>query len=155
MPFGLCNALATFSRMGLAIFRPLEVRFPGRCRYYMDDFGTFTKPREEELHWEINNTFFQVLEENDLYLRPEKCVFKQPKMDFLGIHIKNGEISINPSKIAGIKDYDEELMSVSEVCKFLGTVGYQEPFIKNFAQITKPLTDLIKKATKFEWSNKA
>ena len=68
MPFGLCNAPATFSCMGLAIFRPLEVQFPGRYRYYMDDFETFTKPGEEELHREVNNAFFQVLEENDLYL---------------------------------------------------------------------------------------
>src|SRR5579863_6908978 len=112
MPFRLCNAPATFSRMGLAIFRPLEVRYPGRCQYYMDDFGTFTKKGEDELHWEINQAFFKILEENDLYLHPEKCVFKQPKMDFLGIHVKNGEISIDPSKIAGIKEYDKKLSSM-------------------------------------------
>src|SRR5487761_639035 len=121
----------------------------------MDDFGTFTKPGKEELHREINNAFFQVLEDNDLYLRPEKCVFEQPEMDFLGIHVKNGEISIDPSKIAGIRDYDEDLTSVSEVRKFLGTVGYQRPFIQDFAKIAKPLTELTKKATKFEWSNEA
>ena len=118
----------------------------------MDDFGIFTKPGEEELHYEINNAFFQVLEENDLYLRPEKCIFEQPEMDFLGIRIKNGEISIDPSKITGIKDYDEELTLVSEVHKFLGTVGYQQPFIHDFTKIAKPLTNLTKKATKFEWS---
>ena len=121
----------------------------------MNDFGTFTKLGEEELHREINNAFFQVLEDNDLYLRPEKCVFEQPKMDFLGIHVKNGEISIDPSKIAGIGDYSKELTSVSEVCKFLGTVGYQCPFIRDFAKIAKPLTDLTKKATKSEWSEEA
>jgi len=79
----------------------------------MDDFGTFTKKGEDELYWEINWAFFKILEENDLYLCPEKCIFEQPKMDFLGIHVK--KISIDPSKIARIKEYDEKLSSVSEV----------------------------------------
>src|SRR5487761_1674226 len=108
----------------------------------MDDFGTFIKPGEEALHREINNAFFHVLEDNDLYLRPEKCVFEQPEMDFLGIHVKNGEISIDPSKIAGIRDYNEELTSVSKVHTFLGMVGYQCPFIRDYTKIAKPLTDL-------------
>ena len=85
------------------------------------------------------------MEENDLYLHPEKCVFEQPKMDFLGIHVKNGEISIDPSKITRIKEYDEKLSSVSKVRKFLGTIGYQRPFIKDFAKKAKPLMDLTKK----------
>src|SRR5579863_10253568 len=155
MPFGLCNAPATFSRMGLAIFRPLEVRYPGRCRYYMDDFGTFTKKGEDKLHQEINQAFFKILEENDLYLRPEKCMFEQPEMDFLGIHMKNGEISIDPSKIAGIKEYDKKLSSISEVRKFLGTIGYQWPFIKDFAKKAKPLMDLTKKNQAFQWTSEA
>ena len=150
MPFGLCNTLATFSSMGLAIFRPLEVKYPGRCRYYMDDFGTFTKEGEEELYREINNAFFKVLNKNDLYLQPEKCIFEQPEMDFLGIHIKNGEISINPSKIAEIKEYNETLKSIKEVQKFLGTVGYQRPFIRDFAKLARPLMDLTKKNPTFD-----
>src|SRR5579863_4770710 len=155
MPFGLCNAPATFSRMGLAILRPLEVRYPGRCRYYMDDFGTFMKKGKDELLQEINRAFFKILEENDLYLHPEKCMFKQPIMDFLGIHVKNREISINPSKITGIKEYDEKLSSVSEVQKFLGTIGYQRLFIKDFTKKAKPLTDLTKKNQAFQWMTKA
>ena len=121
----------------------------------MDDFSTFTKPEEEELHHEINNAFFQVLKENNLYLCPEKCIFEQPEMDFLGIHVKNGEISIDLSKIARIKDYNKELLSVSKVWKFLEIVGYQQPFIHNFVQIAKPLINPTKKTTKFEWSNEA
>ena len=155
MPFGLCNTPATFSRMGLAIFRPLEVKYPGRCQYYMDDFGTFTKEGEEELHREINNAFFKVLDKVDLYLRPEKCIFEQLEMDFLRIHIKNSEISIDPSKIAGIKEYDEMLKSVKEVRKFLGMVRYQRPFIRDFAKLAKPLTDLTKKSPTFELTPEA
>ena len=124
MPFRLCNAPATFSRMGLAIFQPLEVQYPRRYWYYMDDFGTFMKQEEDKLYQEINWAFFKFLKENDLYLCPEKCVFKQPEMDFLRIHVKNEDISINPSKIASIKKYGKKLSNISEVQKFLGTVGY-------------------------------
>ena len=61
----------------------------------MNDFGTFTKKGEDELHQEINRAFFKILEENDLYLHSEKCMFEQPEMDFLRIHVKNREISID------------------------------------------------------------
>src|SRR5579863_2122370 len=115
----------------------------------MDNFGTFTKKGEDKLHREINRAFFKILEENNLYLHSEKCMFEQPEMDFLGIHVKNGEISIDPSKIARIKEYDEKLSSVLEVRKFLGTIGYQQPFIKDFAKKAKPLTDLTKKNQTF------
>ena len=81
----------------------------------MDNFGTFMKKGEDELHREINRAFFKILEENNLYLCLEKCVFEQPEIDFLGIYIKNREISINPSKIARIKEYNEKLSSMFEV----------------------------------------
>ena len=76
-------------------------------------------------------------------------------MDFLGIHVKNREISIEPSKIAGIKEYDKTLSSISKVGKFLGTIGYQRPFFKDFAKKAKPLMDLTKKNQVFQWTPEA
>src|SRR5579863_6687973 len=84
MLFGLCNAPTTFAHIGLAIFRPLEVQYPGRCQYYMDDFRTFTKEGKDELHWEINNAFFKILDENDLYLQPENAYLNNWKWTFSG-----------------------------------------------------------------------
>jgi len=75
-------------------------------------------------------------------------------MDFLGFHIRNGEISVNPSKISGIRDYTEQLDSITKVQKFLGVVGYQRPFIQDFAGIAQPLHDLTKKNIKYEWTDK-
>jgi len=75
-------------------------------------------------------------------------------MDFLGFHIRNSEISVDPSKISGIRDYTEQLDSVTEVQKFLGVVGYQRPFIRDFAGIARPLHDLAKKNIKYEWTDK-
>jgi len=104
MNFGLCNAPATFSRMGVNIFKPLTDRYPEECNYYMDDFGIFTDNTQTgiERHRLITTEFLQICLDHSLFLRPKKCIFEQPEMDFLGFHIHNGEISVDPSKISSI-----------------------------------------------------
>ena len=61
---------------------------------------------------------------------------------------------MDPSKIAGVRDWPETLHSVKDVRSVLGVLGFQRPFIRNFAHIAKPLTDLLKKDTPFDWSEK-
>jgi hypothetical protein len=58
------------------------------------------------------------------------------------------------SKITGITDWPETLATVKDVRSTLGVFGFQRPFIRGFAQIAKPLTDLLKKDTPFEWTSK-
>jgi hypothetical protein len=155
MNFGLCNAPATFSRMGMHLFRPLVDRYPKECDYYMDDFGIFTDDDEEgtERHRLITEEFLQICLDNSLFLRPEKCIFEQEEMDFLGFHVRNGELSVDPSKISGIQNYAVELATVTEVRKFLGVIGYQRAFIKDFAKIARPLHDLTKKGIVYKWTD--
>ena len=74
-------------------------------------------------------------------------------MDFLGFHVCNGKLSIDPSKIADIHNYDEQFSTVKEVCKFLGIVSYQRAFIKNFAKIARPLHDLTCKDIPLIWTD--
>jgi RNase H-like domain found in reverse transcriptase len=61
---------------------------------------------------------------------------------------------MDPSKIAGITDWPETLATVKDVRSTLGVFGFQRPFIRGFAQIAKPLTDLLKKDTPFKWTDK-
>jgi len=131
MNFGLCNAPATFSWMGVNVFKPLTDQYPEECNYYMDDFGIFTDDTQTGTEWHrlITTEFLQICLDHSLFLRPEKCIFEQLEMDFLGFHICNSEISVDPSKISSIRDYMEQLDSITEVQKFLGVVGYQRPFI--------------------------
>jgi hypothetical protein len=58
---------------------------------------------------------------------------------------------IDPAKIAGIKEWPTTLKNVKEVQSTLGLIGYHRPWIPNFTQITKPLTDLLKKGKEFAW----
>ena len=78
MNFGLCNALATFACMGMHIFKPLTDKYPEECNYYMDDFSTFidNTPESIKQHRQINIEFLQICKDNNLYLWPEKCIFK-------------------------------------------------------------------------------
>jgi len=64
--------------------------------------------------------FFDILEKSSLYLKPAKCEFFQTEVDYLGIHVKNGELMIDPAKIAGIKDWPTMLKNVKEVRSTLG-----------------------------------
>jgi len=69
----------------------------------MDDVIIMTPLDQKDLHTEICHMFFDILEKNSLYLKPVKCEFFQTEVDYLGIHVKNGELMIDLAKIAGIK----------------------------------------------------
>jgi hypothetical protein len=98
MPFGLCNAPATFTRMGNSILRPLYAKYPGKFRHYMDDCIVMTGPGEEQLHERICHEYFDILEQYSLFLKPAKCEFFKEEVDYLGIRVKNGELMIDPQK---------------------------------------------------------
>jgi len=100
----------------------------------------------------MNHWLLDIFEEHSYFLKPSKCVFEQPKVDFLGVQLGHRQITIDPLKIAGIKDWPQTLKSVKEVCSTLGILGFQQPFIPGFAHIAKPLTSLLKKTTTFNWT---
>ena len=152
MSFGLCNAPATFSRFIAFVVAPLYKKYPGKFRHYMDDIIVATGPGEERLHEEICHQLFELLEKNSLFLKASKCIFGQPEVDFLGVRLGHGQITADPSKVAGIKEWPRNLYSVKQVRSTLGVLGFQRPFIPGFAQIAKPITDLLKKGAEFRWT---
>jgi hypothetical protein len=72
-------------------------------------------------------------------------------IDYLGIRVEGRELMIDPAKIAGIKEWPTTLKTVKEVRSTLGLLGYHRPWIPNFVQIAKPLTDLLQKGKEFVW----
>ena len=147
MFFGMCNSPATFQSMMDTIFADL---IEGCIVIiYMDDIFLFAKtPKELE-----NNTkkVLQRLRENDLYLKPKKCEFGKEKVEWLGMIIEEGKISMDPGKLKGISEWPSPT-TVKQVRGFLGFGNFYRRFIRHFSEIAKPLNDLLKKEQKFDWT---
>ena len=101
MYFGLMNSPATFQTMMNSILRDLSDR--GVVVVYIDDILIFTKTEEE--HDEIVEEVLKRLEENDLFLKPEKCVFKQREVEFLGLYIGENGIRMDEMKMKAITEW--------------------------------------------------
>jgi len=153
MLFGLQGALGTFSCMIVVDVAPMYHEFPAnRFKHYMDNCLVATAEGEFTLHRQMNHHLLDIFQEHSYFLKPSKCIFEQLEVNFLGVHLGHEEISIDPSKIAGIKEWPTTLKSVKEVRSTLGILEFQHPFIPGFADIAKPLMNLLKKTTTFDWT---
>jgi len=117
----------------------------------MDDCGLGTLLKDIALHIEIIHYLFDLLACHGLHLKLSKLVFMQPQMDFLGVRISKDGATIDPAKVAGLRDYPRELKDQCQVQGFLGVAGYHRMFCANFSIITVPLTKLTGKTVPFEW----
>jgi hypothetical protein len=86
-----------------------------------------------------------------LYVKLSKCEFWMKQVAFLGHIILKGGISVDPNKI---QDVLSQIVptSVSDIRSFFGLAGYYRRFIEGFSKITKPMTELLEKDKKFEWT---
>ncbi|ESK80605.1 pro-pol protein [Moniliophthora roreri MCA 2997] len=147
MFFGLTNSLATFQAFMNDILK--EFIDEGWCVVYMDDILIFSD--EINIHRLRTRHVLERLRENDLYLKPEKCEFEVTKTLFLGMVITPGHISMDETKLARIKDW-EAPKTVKGVRSFLGFANFYRKFIGKYAELARPLHELTKKNTKFEWT---
>jgi hypothetical protein len=89
--------------------------------------------------------------ENDLYLKPKKCEFEKTKIEWLGMIIEEGRISMDSGKLKGIREWPIPT-TVKQVQGFLGFGNFYRRFIRHFSEIAKPMNDLLKKDQSFEWT---
>jgi hypothetical protein len=147
MFFGMCNSPATFQSMMDSIFADL---IEGAIVIvYMDDIFLFAKT-PEQLE-ENTKKVLQRLRENDLYLKPWKCEFCKTKIEWLGLIIEEGKISMDPGKLKGISEWPVP-KTVKQTRGFLGFGNFYRRFIKGFSNIVQPLNNLLRKDRKFEWT---
>ena len=146
MFFGLCNSPSTFQTMMNEIFADMK----DVVVVYIDDIMIFTKTDDLKKHDEIVLEVLCRLEENDLYIKPEKCTFCTTEVDFLGMIVGKDGIKMDQEKVKAVLDWPVP-SSVKGVRSFLGLANFYQRFIQDYEQVTRPLNDLLKKDVTFEW----
>ena len=119
----------------------------GKVAAFVDNVLVGTET--EEGHDEIVAEVLKRLEENDLYVKPEKCVWKARKIPFLGVVMGEEKVEMEEEKVGGVLKW---LMPqcVRDVRKFLGLANYYRHFVKDFAKVVLPMNRLTRKDEKWK-----
>jgi Reverse transcriptase (RNA-dependent DNA polymerase) len=156
MFFGLTNSPATFQTMINLIFSD-EIAEKW-LTVYMDDMAIHTnhQPEEtEEQHIQWHRIYVKQilakLMEHNLFLKPEKCSFEQPSIEFLGMRVTQGEVQMDDTKVEKVHNWRPPT-NVTEVRKFLGFTGYYQCFIKDYSKIAHPLLQLTHLTSTWRWN---
>ena len=140
MFFGLTNSPVTFQTMMNEILRDLINT--GKVALFIDDVIIWLEG--EERHNKLVAEMIRKLEENSLYMKPEKYKWKVKEVEFLGVVIGPKGIKMEEGKVKEILEWPT-LKCVKDIQKFLGLANYYHQFIKDFASIARPLHDIVKK----------
>lgn len=146
MFFGLTNLPATFQAIINNILR--DIINTGDIAALID--SVLVETEDEKGHDEIVKEVLRRIEANDLYIKPEKCIWKVKKINFLGLVMGEGGIKMQEEKVAGVLEQPMPKM-IKDVQKFLGLANYYRQFVKDFAKIAKPMHQLVRKDEKWSW----
>ncbi|KAI3767638.1 hypothetical protein L2E82_17938 [Cichorium intybus] len=147
MPFGLCNAPATFQRCVSAIFHDM---MENSMEVFMDDFSLFGDSFTNCLS--NLDKMLKRCEETNLVLNWEKCHFMVKEGIVLGHKVSGRGIEVDIAKVEVIAKLPPPT-NVKGVRSFLGHAGFYRRFIKDFSKITKPLTQLLQNDVKFDFND--
>jgi hypothetical protein len=148
MSFGLTNAPAYFMYLMNSVFMPDLDKF---VVVFIDDILVYSRNEyEHTMHLHI---VLQRLRDHHLYAKLSKCDFWLREIKLLGHTISQEGISVDPEKVQEVMDWKPPT-TVRQIRSFLGLAGYYRRFIPDFSRIAKPMTELLKKGVKFDWSQK-
>ena len=146
VPFRLTQAPAYFQKLEGEVLAGLPFAFG-----YLDDILIFSP--DMKTHLEHMRIIFQRLKEANLILKESKCSFLKAHIQYLG-HIISGEgIEPVPEKLESLNEMPPPTTQ-KEVIQFLGLAGYDRKFVPKYSDIARPLTDLTKKDTQFNWTER-
>ena len=148
MPFGLTNAPAAFMDLMNRVFRPYVDRF---VVVFIDDILVYSKDQESyDTHLRV---VLETLRKKQLYAKLSKCEFWKNEVSFLGHIVSKEGIQVDPKKIEVVVEWKPP-RNITEVRSFLGLAGYYRRFVKGFSMTAAPMTRLLQKNVKYEWSEK-
>lgn len=149
-PFGLTGSPATFQRYINWVLREYLDDF---CSAYVDDILIFSTGDLQD-HREKVKKILQKLMNHGLHLDISKCEFETKCTKYLGYIVEVGVgIKMDPAKVNAISEWKSPT-NVKSVRSFLGFANYYRIFIKDFATLSQPLTNLTRKNQKFNWDER-
>jgi hypothetical protein len=147
MSFGLTNAPVYFMTMMNKVFMEYLDKF---VVVFIDDILIYSK--DDKAHEKHLRLIMEKLKEHKLYAKFSKCEFWLNKVGFLGHIVSVEGVTVDPSKVASVTEW-ESPKNVGDIQSFLGLAGYYQRFIEYFSKIAKPMTELLNKDKKFEWTD--
>lgn len=155
MPFGLCNAPATFQRL---MQQCLHGQIAESLLVYLDDIIIYSP--DFSSHLQHLDEVFHRLWQHGLKLRPDKCKLLQSEVRFLGHVVDRRGVRPDPEKVNSVLDWPVP-STIKEVRAFLGLAGYYRRFVSGFAKIARPLNSLLigipankkTQAQKIQWTS--
>ena len=137
MPMGLANAPAMFQRMMNRIFGALPF-----LKVYMDDILIHSVDKEK--HFEHLEDFLEVCQRNDIRLKKSKCYFFHRTLEWVGFRIHAGQLSCADHLVERIQKFRKPVTHKQNLA-FLGLCQFYMRFVRNYAEIASPLTELTRK----------
>ncbi|KAJ9509188.1 hypothetical protein QJQ45_001677 [Haematococcus lacustris] len=145
LPFGLCNAPATFQQLMNDVFKPHLDDF---VLVYLDDILVFSKStadHERHLHLTLS-----LLRQHQLCANLAKCAFWLDTVDFLGHVVSAAGIQPDPTKVKAVLDWPAP-QDKHQLRSFLGTANYYRRLLHHHAHRVLPLTDLLRDEQPWRW----
>ena len=153
MPFGLCNATATFQRLMAQALTSVTKKYGNLIMCYVDDVVIATPTLED--HMERLEEVFSCMKQAGLKCKPSKCEILRDSIKYLGRLVDKHGVRPDPEAVEAVLTWkapktDTQLMS------FLGFANYYREFIKGYADKIYPMQRLMRnKGKKFTWTDEA
>ena len=144
-PYGLCNAGASYQRLMDICLSGLPAE---RTLGYMDDIAIFSRAFNE--HLKDIEAVFSRLRNTGITLKQSKCAFAKESIEFLGYELSMAGIKTQKRLTNAICDFKRPTTK-KDLKQFLGHAGFYQNFLKDFAEISKPLNKLTNEQVMYQW----
>jgi hypothetical protein len=148
MPFGLCNAQATFQRCMDKIVQQVQKAGHSGIAAYVDNILVFSKSFEE--HRRTLEVLFEIITRANLSLRRDKCEFAKDEIEFLGFIVNGSTVRPTPENVEKVKQFPVP-KTRRQLQRFLGVANFNRKFIPNYSEVVKELSSLTSSKVKYEW----
>ena len=153
MPFGLCNATATFQRLMAQALTRVTKKYGNLVMCYVDDVVIATPTLED--HIDRLDEVFGCMKRAGLKCKPSKCEIFRDAIKYLGRMVDRHGVRPDPEAVEAVLTWKAPRTD-TQLLSFLGFANYYREFIKGYADKVYPMQKLMRnKGKKFEWNDEA